>query len=104
MLGSIRLADRIRLERNWLEKVLVDRLVGELDLLGCSEIAFPQFPCEFLDGFLPGDRTHDKAAVFIYIYRLENIRPSRNEIRSEKEIFMKTKLLRVYEIDLIIIT
>src|SRR5688572_25388938 len=66
-----------------------------------SEIAFPKFPCELLYRLLPCDRSDDKTAVFVDIDRFENIGATWHEIGGEKEIFMKSKSLRVYEIDLV---
>ena len=93
---------RIRFERDRGEEMFVDDFVRRLYLLGVREISFPKFPCEFLDRFLPGDRADDKAAVFVDIDRLKNVRATRDQIGREKKIFVKTESLRIDEIDLVL--
>ena len=81
--------------------MFVDRFVGGLDMFRRREITFPKLPGIFLDRLLPRDGPDDEPSIVVDVYRLKNIGASRDQIRSEKKILVKTKPLRIYEVDLV---
>ena len=98
---SIFLPDRIGLIRDRRKERRIDSVVGRLDDLRRSKVAFPKFPCEFFHGALPRDGADNKSAICIDIDRFEDVSSARNQISGEQKILVKAKPLRINEIDLI---
>ena len=76
---NVFLPNRVRFVENFLEKRFADYVIGELDMLGCRQIAFPEFPCELFDRLLPRDCADDKAARFVDVNRFENVVAARDQ-------------------------
>src|SRR3954453_11344222 len=98
--ASLLLPQRIRLERDRLEKVRVDDFESKLNLFARYEVTFPELKSPFPYGSLKSDCTKDEAAVRVDIVVLKKLSALfQGQISAVDKVLVKLIPASVHKID-----